>query len=66
MMHAGRCRTFEDVLGICSLSGNLSQGQHSDAIGSRYHPVRGLAWEVANVEASPCVRMLGFRPRSER
>jgi hypothetical protein len=30
MMHAGRCRTFEEVLGICSLSGSLSQEPHSD------------------------------------
>jgi len=34
MMHARRCRNFEEVLGICSLSGSLSQESHSDAIGS--------------------------------
>jgi hypothetical protein len=65
-MHPGRCRTFEEVLGICSLSGGLSQEPHSDAIGSRQDSVQCLAWEEAIVESSPCVRMLGFRPRSER
>jgi len=65
-MHAGRCRTFEEVLGRCILSGGLSQDPHSDAISSRQDSVRGLAWEEAIVEASLCVRILGFRPPSER
>jgi len=66
MMHAGRCRNFEEVLGFCSLSGGLSQELHSDAIGSQQDSVRGLACEEAIFEASPCVRMLGCRGRSER
>ena len=65
-MHAGRCRIFEQVLGLCSLSRGLSHELHSDAIGSRQDFIRGLAWEEAIFEASPCVRMLGFRPLSER
>jgi len=67
-MHAGRYRTFEEVLGICSLSGVLSQEPHPNVIGSRQDSVRGLAWirKEAIVEASPCIRMLGFHVRSER
>jgi hypothetical protein len=65
-MHAGRCRTDEEVLGLCILSDGLSQEQHSDAIGCRQDSVRGLAWEEAIFEASPCVLMLGFCPRSKR
>jgi hypothetical protein len=65
-IHAGRCRTFEEVLGIWCLSGGLTQEPNSDAIGSRQDSVRGLAWiwEEAIFEAFPCVRMLGFRPHS--
>ena len=29
-MYAGRCWTFEEVLGVCSPSGGLSQEPHSD------------------------------------
>jgi hypothetical protein len=65
-MHAGQCGTFEQVLGFCSLSGGLSQELHSDAIGSQQDSIQDLAWKEATFEASPCVRMLGFRPRSER
>jgi len=39
--------------------------RHCDAIGSRQDSVRGLAWGEAIFEASPCVWMLGFCPRSE-
>jgi hypothetical protein len=66
MIHAGRCQTFEDLLGLCSLNGSLSQEPHSDTIGSWQDSVRGLAWKVAIDEASPCVRKLGFRARFER
>ena len=65
-MQAGRCRTFEEVLGIGSLSGGVSQEPHCNAIGSREDSVKGLAWEETIVEASPCIAMLGFRPHSER
>jgi len=53
-------------MGFCSLSGGLSQEPHSDAIGSWQDSVRGLAWEEAIFEASLCVRMFGFRARSEK
>jgi hypothetical protein len=43
-MHAGRCQTFEELLGLRSLSGGRSQEPHSDAIGSRQDPVQDLAW----------------------
>jgi hypothetical protein len=65
MMHPGRCQTFEEVLGFCDLSSGQSLEPHSDGISSRQDSIRGLAWNEANFEASPCVRMLGFRPRSE-
>ena len=67
-MHAGRCRTFEEVPVICSLIGNQSQEPHSDTIGSRQDSVRGLTWirMEAIFAASLCVWMLGFRARSER
>jgi hypothetical protein len=65
-MHAGRCRTFNEVLGLYSLSGSQSQKPHSDAIGSRQESVRGMVWEETIAEASPCFRILGFHPRSER
>jgi hypothetical protein len=67
-MHAGRCRTFEEVLGIWSLSGGLSQKPHSDRLSGWQDSVQGLAWirKEAIFEASLDVRMLGFHPRSER
>jgi len=67
-MLAGRCRTFEEPLGICSLSGGQSHEPHPDAIGSQQDSVRGLARirKKAICEASLCVRMLGFHARSER
>jgi len=64
-MHARRWWNFEEVQGLCSLSGGLYQKPHSNAIGSRQDSVWGQAWEEAIVEACPCVRMLGFSPRSE-
>jgi hypothetical protein len=66
-MHAGQCRACEVVLGLCSLSGGLPQEPHPDAIGSQQDSVQGLEWirKEAIVEASPCVWMLGFCPRSE-
>jgi hypothetical protein len=64
-MHAGGCRTFEDVLGLSSLSGGLSQEPQSDAIGSQRDSVQGLAWEELIVDVSPCVRMIGFHGHSK-
>jgi hypothetical protein len=67
-MHARRCRTFEEVLGICSLSGSLSEEPRPEVIGIRQDTVRGLAWirKEAILEPSPWVHMIGFCPRSER
>jgi len=57
-------------MGICSLSGGLSQKPHSDTIGSQQDSVQGLAWiqKEAIFEASLCIRMLGFgaRPKDKR
>jgi len=64
-MHAGQCRTFEEVLGHCGLSRGLSQELHSEEVGSRQDSVRGLAWEEAIIEASQCIRMRCFRAHSE-
>jgi hypothetical protein len=66
MMHAPRCRAFEQILGICSLCGSVTHELHSDAIGSRQDSVHGVAWEQATFEASPCFRMIEFCPHSER
>jgi hypothetical protein len=65
-MHAGQCQTFEEELGLCILGGGVSHEPHSNAIGSGQDSIRGLAWEEGIVGASPCVQMLGFRPRSKR
>jgi hypothetical protein len=65
-MHAGRCRTFDEILSLCYLSGGISPEPHSKAIGSRQDSVRGLAWDEANFQVSAFVRMLRFRPCSER
>jgi len=67
-MHAGRCRTIEEVLGLCSLSGCLSQEPYSDTIGSRQDSVHGLAWiqTETTFEASLSVQMLGFCAHSGR
>jgi len=43
MLHAGECRAFEEVLGICSLSGGLSHEAHSNAIHRRQDSTQGLA-----------------------
>jgi hypothetical protein len=66
-MHAGPCRTFDEVLGFCSLSGGLSQEPHSDAIDSWQDSVRGMAslGKEAIFEHSPYVRMRSFRAGSE-
>jgi hypothetical protein len=66
MMHAGQCRTMQEVLSICSLGAGLFQEPHSDTLCGWQDSVRGLALDEAIVHASPCVRMLGFLPRSER
>jgi len=65
-MHARRCRTFEEVLGGCSLSLNRFQKPHSEVISSRRRPIWGLACEEAMFETYQCVRMVRFRARSER
>ena len=67
-MHAGRCRTFEEEPGVCSLGGGLSPEPHSDTLCGSQDSVQGLACigNEAIVEASPCVRMLGFHARSQR
>jgi hypothetical protein len=68
MMHPRQCRMFDDVLSICCRSGAVSQALYSDAIRSQQDSIRGLAWikDEAILEASPCVRILGFCLRSER
>jgi len=66
MMLTAQCRTFEQALSLLSLSGGLTQEPHSDAITSPQDSAQGPEWEEAIFEASPCVRMLWFRPRSER
>jgi hypothetical protein len=67
-MHAVLCWTFEEVLGICSLSDGLTRKPHSDTIGSWQDSIRVLAGilKEAHVAASPCVQMVGFRARYER
>ena len=68
MMHHEQCLTFEEVLGISSLSGNVSQQRHSDTLGSWLDSIRGLPWirQEAIFEASLCVLILGLRARSAR
>jgi len=66
-MHAGRCRTFEEVLGVWSLGGALSQEPQSHMLHGWEDSVQGLAWirKEAIFDTSPCVRMLGFCAHSE-
>jgi hypothetical protein len=65
-MNAGRFPIFEEILGLYRPSSSLSQDSHCNTIGSQQDSVRGLAWEEAIVEASPCLWMVAFHPRSER
>jgi len=64
-MHAGRCWTWDEVLGVCDRGGGRSQEPHSVAIGSQQDSVQGLPWMDTIFEASPCVRMLGIWACSE-
>jgi hypothetical protein len=59
-IHAGQSRSFEEVVGLCSLSGGLYQELHSYTIGSRQDSIRGLAWEEAIIKGFPCIWILGF------
>jgi len=65
-MDSGRCWTCEEVLGLCCLSGSLSQEPHPGVIGIWQLSVYGLPWEDAIFEASTCFQMLGICPHCER
>jgi hypothetical protein len=65
MMHAGRCRTFQEELCIHCINGSVSQELHSGTIGCRQDSVQGLAWEEAIFEPSLYVRMPCICPHFE-
>jgi hypothetical protein len=65
MMHARRCRTYQEELCIHCVHGGVSQEPQSGTIGSRQDSVQGLAWEEAIFEPSLYVRMPCIRPHFE-
>jgi hypothetical protein len=65
MMHGGRYRTVEEILGICTVCGCVTEALHSDTISYRQNSAQGPAWEEASFEVCPCIWMLGFHARSQ-
>jgi hypothetical protein len=51
---------FRKVLGVCSLSGSLSQEPHSDGISSWQDSIWGLGQNEVLLEWSPCFWMVDF------
>jgi len=64
-MHAGRCQTFEEVLGLCSVSGIQLQEPHSNTIDSQPDSIWGIPWKEAISGESLCVQVIAFLAPSE-